>query len=572
MKRYFFILMLLFCIPIDTAKSSTDTVAKKIELAEKVRTSDHALFLELIAELEQLELTEAQKAKLEYFVAYKHSFSGDYATGAKILERLIEKDIDIELKHRSISTLVNLHTINSDYLKSLYFLDELQKISNLTDNSELKNSSNVVAALTYNNLGQYSFASDYALSAVNSTSDQRTKCIASQLRVEALYGMKQLQQNLDFLEGSKKLCRDEGEDLYYLILLTLEIRALHDKEQYREALVILQENEQAILSTKYPRIISEYYYLFAHNQFLQSKNDLAMPLAMKALDTSNTSDNNVPLMLTNKLLADIYEENGDYDKALNHFKAHVELNNDYIDDLAAKELAYLDFIYKANEKTRQIELLNKQNEVLTLEQDLAKKDATNNRLMIALLISILAFIAFWIYRIKRSQAKLRQQAETDQLTGVGSRHHFYDLSKRTLMHSESSQLEVSFILFDMDKFKSINDNYGHLVGDWVLKEALRVSKVCWRKNDIAGRLGGEEFAIMLPSCSLEKAIQIAEHCRAEIEKVDTTNSGFSFPISASFGVTSTTLSGYDLKSLIADADKALYDAKEAGRNKVNIAH
>ena len=89
-----------------------------------------------------------------------------------------------------------------------------------------------------------------------------------------------------------------------------------------------------------------------------------------------------------------------------------------------------------------------------------------------------------------------------------------------------------------------------------------------RNNDVFGRIGGEEFAVVLPGCQLDKAVLLAEICRDAISAIDSSDSGVKFPLSASFGVSGSDTSGYLLKQLLADADHAMYRAKEAGRDQV----
>jgi diguanylate cyclase (GGDEF)-like protein len=116
--------------------------------------------------------------------------------------------------------------------------------------------------------------------------------------------------------------------------------------------------------------------------------------------------------------------------------------------------------------------------------------------------------------------------------------------------------------------KKINDNYGHLIVDEALKMAVNAAKSGCRKNDTIGRLGGEEFGILLPGCGNHLATHIAEKCRRAIEKVNTSESGQQFTLTARFGVSDSSVCGYEFTPLFAGADRALYQAKDLGRNQV----
>ena len=104
----------------------------------------------------------------------------------------------------------------------------------------------------------------------------------------------------------------------------------------------------------------------------------------------------------------------------------------------------------------------------------------------------------------------------------------------------------------------------------MLKATANRIKKALREYDIFGRIGGEEFAILLPGCQSDKAHLLADICRDAISNIDTAASGYEFKLSASFGVTSAELSGYHLTKLIEDADTAMYQAKQQGRNKVHF--
>ena len=167
--------------------------------------------------------------------------------------------------------------------------------------------------------------------------------------------------------------------------------------------------------------------------------------------------------------------------------------------------------------------------------------------------------------------QLQVQANVDQLTGVLNRGAISDVLRRALDQAAREQSSVSVILCDVDRFKSVNDAYGHLVGDAVLRGVAKRVGAGLRPYDVLGRYGGEEFLIVLPGCSLLEAFGVAERVRALLwcEPIET--SAGELPITASFGVATSPRDTRKLDELISDADQALYRAKEAGRNRVEGA-
>ena len=159
-------------------------------------------------------------------------------------------------------------------------------------------------------------------------------------------------------------------------------------------------------------------------------------------------------------------------------------------------------------------------------------------------------------------------AQTDELTGLKNRRAFFEQAQRLYNHCQNYQLPLCAVMLDMDHFKHINDTYGHQVGDQVLRQMGVVICRSFRETDVYGRLGGEEFAVLLPDTSLEAAQNIAEELVHSISGLMT---GPVHCITASIGVASMESSDKDLHSLMSNADKALYRAKARGRNQVAVS-
>jgi diguanylate cyclase (GGDEF)-like protein len=159
-------------------------------------------------------------------------------------------------------------------------------------------------------------------------------------------------------------------------------------------------------------------------------------------------------------------------------------------------------------------------------------------------------------------------AQTDELTGLKNRRAFFEQAQRLYNHCQNYQLPLCAVMLDMDHFKHINDTYGHQVGDQVLRQMGVVICKFFRESDIHGRLGGEEFAVLLPETSLEAAQNLAEEL---IQSIAGLMTGPVHCITASVGVASMETSDKDLHSLMSNADKALYRAKARGRNQVAVA-
>ncbi|GBG15096.1 uncharacterized protein NMK_2699 [Novimethylophilus kurashikiensis] len=175
---------------------------------------------------------------------------------------------------------------------------------------------------------------------------------------------------------------------------------------------------------------------------------------------------------------------------------------------------------------------------------------------------------------KAIEASLEYQAQTDALTGLNNRRHFMELAEREINRAKRYEESLTLFILDIDHFKKINDSFGHAAGDFVLKQLGQVCCNSLRSVDIAGRIGGEEFAVLLPETTLEEGKAVANHLREHFMNARMEYPGFdsSQPFTLSVGVASMSQRRTHLASLLAAADAALYEAKNQGRNRVCLAN
>ena len=167
---------------------------------------------------------------------------------------------------------------------------------------------------------------------------------------------------------------------------------------------------------------------------------------------------------------------------------------------------------------------------------------------------------------RNARNELEHRAYSDYLTGLANRRYFIEQAELELSRHNRYENKLSLIMLDIDYFKKINDTYGHNVGDLVLQKIAEVSRSILRDIDIIGRIGGEEFAILLPETSLEDSIKVAERLRVEISNTSVVLENGEVNFTSSFGVVAASKSNID--ELLIKADKSLYKAKESGRNRV----
>ena len=189
--------------------------------------------------------------------------------------------------------------------------------------------------------------------------------------------------------------------------------------------------------------------------------------------------------------------------------------------------------------------------------------------MIFIVILLLFRVKVLMKRLAKSNYELEFQALTDPMTKLYNRRYLTEMSQQLLELAQRNGSQLSVLMLDIDKFKNVNDTYGHKVGDDVIIILAETLQEYTRKSDVVCRLGGEEFVVLLPDTPLNGALKLAETLRQQVEalkvKLDD-DKVLRFTIS--IGVTQVNQSEKDLEISIARADGALYEAKEGGRNKV----
>jgi diguanylate cyclase (GGDEF)-like protein len=170
--------------------------------------------------------------------------------------------------------------------------------------------------------------------------------------------------------------------------------------------------------------------------------------------------------------------------------------------------------------------------------------------------------------IEHLQEELRRQALHDALTGLYNRYYLIETLAQEIIRAERENSPLSIVMADIDHFKTINDSYGHPVGDQFLIKIAEVMKNNVRGSDIVSRYGGEEFLLVLPGTGMEFAMKRAEALQRLCAKIVVAYEGKDLEVTLSFGLAAYPEDGKDLEGLIKKADQALYRSKKGGRNQV----
>lgn len=553
-----------------SGSSPAATFDARLEQADALRSAEPARFRELLAGLNAStpdDITPGQAERLDYLNAYGLVLGGRYEEGIAAATALFERAPGANMKVRAGALVVNTRAITRDFAGGLRMLGKVLPLTGEDVDDANREHVFGVAAVIHNQAGQYRIGREYAERVLAATDSPRARCFAGQTRLEAMQELKQAPAEDREFTLLIEVCTEQREAVVANLVRVMLARKWDADGDRPRAVALLERHLAEVERIGYPPLVGEFHALLAEYKLAGGDAAGADAHALATIERGG-GDFTRSLVAAHRIRYLVAEAQGDTARALAHYRRYAEADKAQLDEVKARELAYQIVSHETLQQSQQIELLNRQNEVLQLQQRVQEQSAQNSRLLVLMLLLMLASIAFWAYKTKRVQVSLRRLAETDALTGISNRHHFNDRAAASLARSARMGEDAALVMFDLDRFKSINDHYGHGVGDWVLQRVVEACADARGDGNWFGRLGGEEFALLLVGADGEDAVRVAEECRRCIADIDTRQSGHAFTITASFGISATALSGHDLARLLTHADRMLYRAKRGGRNRV----
>ena len=546
-------------------------VVQLLRQADAVSPSDHARFDPLMRQLDAVQATMSpqQRRHWQYLAARKLAFAGNYTAALPSLLALAQQAADPVLAFRANATIIDVLVAQSRYSDAFVRLGPLlEQLPNIKlYDARIQGLS--VAAQLYTEAGQQDAAIRYADQLIAESKNAKDRCEGWYSKIGTLLETGALRLPPDQLRESSQACDEAGNTLFSFGFRR-DLASFYLRQgQPEQALRLLLANYSNVLRAGFPPQVALFETTLAQAYWKLGKTAAATTYAHKALVSNAGRPYSSSTATTYRLLYEIDKQSGNTQGALANLEKFVAVDEDYQNRLSAKALAYQIAMQKVLSAKLEFAQLDKQNQVLGLQAEINRKTVETTRLYVLLLLLLLASIAWWTYRLKRSQIKFRKLARRDGLTDILNRQHFMEEAQQRLAYCQKSARDACLILIDLDHFKHVNDTHGHAMGDQVLKRAVASCQQYLRSTDVFGRLGGEEFAILLPECSLQQVRSRVELLRAAIAAAPKEDAQ-SISVSASFGVATSAGSGYELRQLLIHADDALYQAKHAGRNRAII--
>ncbi|GAB2808356.1 tetratricopeptide repeat-containing diguanylate cyclase [Dyella kyungheensis] len=541
-----------------------------LEQTERVRTSDHPRFVLMLEQMrsEAPQLTSGQRWYLRYLEAWQTAFEGDAPKANSMLRDVIDHSGDITLKAKASALLMHNLGISNHYEEAFTLANQLaSELPEVTDKlTRFTVLANLSQLMVY--AGQTDLAIKYARMMEDTLPPGETLCNPLSMELSALDKSNRLTSSSPMLQEGIDTCLAAGQPVFANTLRLIKSSLYLNEGQPTKALDLLKRILPSITASRYYSHMRGVQEQLALTYEKLGEDNNARKAALAVLAMSEPDEISEWLRETYDLLYRIEKKRGNLNATLTYYELYAAQDKGYLDDISARSLAYAAVQQHVLAQKLETEGLSKQNSILRLQQALDTKAVETSRLYIILLLLVLVSIFFWLLRIKRSQLRFKMLSHHDGLTGIFNHQHFVSEAERTLRGLEKRQGSACLISIDLDHFKQINDTHGHATGDVVLKHTVALCQRQLRPTDLFGRLGGEEFGILLPECTLDQGMAIADRIRTAIEATPVNGEGGLVAFSASIGLASTDTSGYELQHLRKEADAALYRAKRTGRNRV----
>lgn len=552
---------------------------REMERLYLLRTTDPQAFVAQARSLERLPPPDnrAQRETLQLIQANRAALEGRVAEAIAAATPLAEEAEDPALRLRAGTFVVTMKASTRDFeagLRRLAILLESHRDGDASRSGDM-NDLHTAAAVFYNELGQYRLALQYGEYVQQNTPTPRQACLVAILSSAARLALDDPELDASMFQRGRAICAEAGETAVGTGFLDLaQARFLRRQGRLDDALAVLEDRLGAIESTRYPRLTSEAYALDAEMLLEAGRVDAAERQAREALQLTAATPTSLPAAMAERVLYEVHRRRGENATALEHLQRHVAANRALAEESRLKALAFQTVQHEMLLQKQSLQVLGERHESLDAEAALAEAESRNALRLAGIALAGLLAVGAFAIRQKRHEERLRRLAQTDPLTGFANRGHFIVEAGAMLERARKHQRPVMLLALDLDHFKRINDVHGHLGGDAVLRavaDAMR--EVAWPGLPrLVGRIGGEEFAVLLDGATPEQALQHAEALRSAIAAARASfDNGAPITVTASFGLSGTPQCGHALTALMASADLALYEAKRDGRDRVVAA-
>jgi len=556
------------------AQAQGDGIAEAIEHARHLNVTEAVPASQpaIDALMERLdEATPSQRAEIRLLHIRNLALQGDNAQAIDRLESLLDGSLSDEQRLRALRLAANVGINMGRYewgfkrLKAA--LELLPQIGNPAEEARILS----LAGYVHTMIGDHERAIRYTSQAVEVSEraeDVRQRCTAGQVLAVAYRYAEQFELAEQAAFESLENCR-KAEDQVHLGTVELELAYLAlERGELDAAERWTDQGLERLRKAIWVDGVLTGEQLEARIAAARGEHRAAIELAEKLIARARERQFWEREAALHQLVASQLAETGEFAEAYEHMVAHSEARERFLDEDRARRLAILEVEFDVQRHEQELELLREQKRVAELEAQSRRQEARVRMLAAGFAGFLFLILVLLLIHVLRERRHFRRLSQLDGLTRVSNHTRFFDTARVLVEESHRNGQPLVLAVGDIDHFKQVNDDHGHIVGDEALREVARVLCENFPGLGQVGRIGGEEFAVCLPEARLDDVVDQLHKVRADLAAIEYGDNGR--PLTMSFGAAALA-PDEPLEELRRRADDALYRAKRGGRNSVVVA-
>jgi len=511
-----------------------------------------------------------QKARLTLLKARSAALEKKSAVAINLLDEMlaVRSMLDADLELRALNLATNLLVVEDRFEAGFDYFREALELAPGVRAPAMRADTYSVAAEFHARIGEYATAIEYANQAMDQVAledSPRTHCVAFERRARARLGLEQLDQAIPDYRTAVELCQSIP-DLVFAGIAKIGLAAgLRKRDIVDAAETNLVSAVEMLSRSGFIEGELEARYRLADLMLDQDRLNEAKRIMAPTMAWIETPGSHAIRAAAMRVHARIAAQD-DNERAVYHYSLQaIDFSQQHASRIRHMRFKLLMSAQDDRARERELDLLRSQNALAELDRETRRQEELV--LTAGGFGAVMAGILLLGLLIKaaRDRRLFQSLSQRDGLTGLYNHTRFFELAQQAFQRARQNATPFSLIVADIDLFKQVNDEYGHLVGDSVLERVGSRLRSAFASDAIIGRLGGEEFGIALIDCDIDTAVARIEHFRATLNRRRSEEGEPA--VTMSFGVAELSRER-SLEVLYAHADQAMYDAKDAGRNRV----
>lgn len=551
---------------------SPELFQRKLDRAIELNTTtpwreSQAILDELNSHLELA--TDEQYAEYVYLEARNLALSGNLEGSLAKIANLLAHELTPRQRVRTYRLGANVATLARRFETAFIYLREGLQLLGESDHKLYSDGLYSLASYVYAQVGEVERGLEFAelaMEQARSHDNLRDVCYAEQ-RFGFLH---KVGGNIDDsrrrYRNAVADCLEAGDVLSAAVSQSGLADLLRRAGEYAAAEEQFEQALERLEQVEYESGIAEASLYYARLESARGRSGRVVELLEPAVEQLRTGQTWDYLAEAHRMLGDVARERGDYPSALSHYEARLDAREKHLDMERARRIAFLEVDFDMQHTEQQLALLREQARVNELED----KTRRQQRMLSTVGYTVTGFLVVILILLLRHATRERRRyqglSHLDGLTGINNHTRFFEVAGQALARARENGKPFTLILADIDHFKQVNDRHGHLAGDEVLRRVGARLRDCFAQHGSIGRIGGEEFAIALPGVRPKEVGVPLNRLRESLQSVRAEDTRI--PVTMSFGIAAPGSTDETLNEIRERADQGLYQAKNAGRDRV----